>query len=566
MMHILDLSYKFLPRRLQACFLYLGTYPEDFDIEKDDLVRKWVAEGFVSGSISRDAWHVAEGYLNELVNRSMITQHAPASYGCDDVPYYKVHDMMLEMILKKCRENNFARLAHDQQEAMAGLQVKVRRLAVHHISDAKDDTEVDVINGRDLSQVRSLSLFGANRVPPLSELRFLRVLFLLIEFPRHENRVDITCVRQLSLLRYLNVTGRGRSLNIELVLPSRIRSMQRLETLEIEDLRILSIPPDIAELPCLAHLKICTKVPTNLKMLPDEICKVKSLRTLRDFRLPADSSHHIIEGLGELTNLEELSLDCRRWPDDGQSFRTCIPMTATWMAAWSSSLNKLSNLRMLRVESSPFSCCADALSSWVSPPFPFLEELYVAGWTFSTVPRWIGGLHNLQSLQFGVKEVSDFRICGMLPNLIDFYLRIEGDVPAEGIVISGSTGFKLLEKFVLETRSTSEVAFEAGAMPNLLELWLTFDRKESDKATVPVGLEHLGRLRRIHTAGAGDGPLTDTRDSFDAFRIDTYYSESSDRFRAFMDVFREAVEGLPSQPRFDSYIHVETFRPYQETH
>ncbi|CAN6339062.1 unnamed protein product [Urochloa humidicola] len=194
MMHILDLSYKFLPRCLQACFLYLGAYPEDFDIEKDDLVRKWAAEGFVSGSISRDAWHVAEGYLNELVNRSMIIQHIRrgyGSYGPPYVTYYKVHDMMLEMILKKCRENNFARLAHDQQEAMAGLQVKVRRLAVHHIiSDAKDDTEVDVIIGIwHLSQVRSLSLFEANCVPPLSKLRFLRVLFLLIGFPnRHKKK------------------------------------------------------------------------------------------------------------------------------------------------------------------------------------------------------------------------------------------------------------------------------------------------------------------------------------------------------------------------------------------
>ncbi|CAL4890787.1 unnamed protein product [Urochloa decumbens] len=544
MMHILDLSYKFLPRRLQACFLYLGAYPEDFEIEKDDLVRKLVAEGFVSGSISRDARHVAEDYLNELVNRSMIIQHVRKGYGYygDWATRYKVHDMMLEMILKKCRENNFARLAHDQQEAIADLQVKVRRLAVHHISDAKDDTEVDVIIGRHLSQVRSLSVFGANCVPPLSELRFLRVLFLLTTgFSRHENRLDLTCVSQLSLLRYLKVTCHSSSPSIEVVLPSRIRSMQRLETLEIYGVETRSIPPDIAELPCLSHLKIWSTGANQ--MLPDGICKVKSLRTLRNFRLPADSSHHIIEGLGELTNLAELFLDCHL---DGL-FGPCIPMTATWMAALSSSLNKLSNLRMLRVVSFPFSCCADALSSWVSPPFPFLEQLDVRGWTFSTVPRWIGGLHNLQSLKFGVKEVSNIRICGMLPNLIKLDLRIEGDVPEEGIVISGSTGFKLLERFVLETRTTSEVAFEAGAMPNLRYLRLTFDQKESDKATVPVGLEHLGRLRSISIAGGRVAGSTDTHDRFDAF----------------IGMFREAVKGLPSQPEFYSLYDMEAFR-YQE--
>jgi len=29
MIHILDLSYKSLPRHIKACFLYLGIYPED---------------------------------------------------------------------------------------------------------------------------------------------------------------------------------------------------------------------------------------------------------------------------------------------------------------------------------------------------------------------------------------------------------------------------------------------------------------------------------------------------------------------------------------------------------
>lgn len=409
MMHILDLSYKFLPRRLQACFLYLGTYPEDFDIEKDDLVGKWVSEGFVSGPSRRGEWCVAEGYLNELVNRSMI-QLVPRSYHdyiAYKAPCYKVHDMMLELILKKCRENNFVRLAQSyQQEGKAELQVKVRRPTVH-INDAKDDTTVDVISGRHLPQVRSLSLFGANCVPPLSKLRFLRVLFLLIGHSSRQGRVDLTCLSQLSQLRYLKVkhgTHPVIPVTIDIVLPSQIRSMQHLERLETQDLQIGDIAPDIADLPCLTHLILQRPWGSlrEMNMLPDGICKVKSLRALRDFMLPADSSH-IIEGLGELTNLAELSLGCRR---NGQ-FTDPIPTTTAWMAAWSSSLNKLSNLRMLRVHTYP-SCCADALSSWVSPPFPFLEELDVKDWTFSRVPRWIGGLHNLHSLHFGVKEVSTF--------------------------------------------------------------------------------------------------------------------------------------------------------------
>lgn len=214
-------------------------------------------------------------------------------------------------------------------------------------------------------------------------------------------------------------------------------------------------------------------------------------------------------------------------------------MTTAWMAAWSSSLLKLSNLRKLRVDSYTNSCCTDALmSTWVSPPFPFLEELDVAGWTFSRVPRWMGGLHNLHRLQFGVKEVSNFSwndvgTIGMLPNLIKLNLRVEGDVPAEGILIGGSTGFKVVTYFDLEIKSTSHLVFEAGAMPNLRELELRVDPYECDRATAPVGLEHLGSLQRIRVLGA-------------IGRTETLPQNVEAIFEAFRAMFLEAITGRPS--------------------
>jgi hypothetical protein len=72
MRQILSLSYKNLPHQLKTCFLYLGIYPEDYIIQRDDLVRQWVAEGLVSNSGRQDAEDLAKNYFNELVNRSMI--------------------------------------------------------------------------------------------------------------------------------------------------------------------------------------------------------------------------------------------------------------------------------------------------------------------------------------------------------------------------------------------------------------------------------------------------------------------------------------------------------------
>ncbi|KAL6658719.1 hypothetical protein ACP70R_002759 [Stipagrostis hirtigluma subsp. patula] len=533
MKYILDLSFRSLPSQLKTCFLYLGTYPEDHEIERNDLVRRWVAEGFICHPVGQDAWDVAESYFNELVNRSMIEPKYRYYY---NKTYYKVHDMMLDLIICKCRDNNFVSVVHDPQ-ATAELQDKVRRLTMH--SGAEDDT-MDVIISRKLAQVRSLAIFEANSMPIFSNLKCLRVIFLL-GFAQHVRMIDLKWIIELPQLRYLKVVCTAwmeDELSHCEVLPSEIRSTQTLETLEIAGFPVLSIPSDIVDLPRLSHLII-----SGCPDLPDGIGKVKSLRTLSCFTLPTGSPG-IIKDLGELTNLEELDLTCTE-----EGILGCIPMTTTWMAAWSSSLQKLGNLRKLCVYSYPSTCCAAALSSWISPPFPMLEVLDVRGWTFSRIPRWMGDLFKLHTLRFGVKEVrnvswDDIGIIGKLPCLIRLQLRIEGNVPAGGIVIGGTTGFVALQHFDLQIKSISYLKFEAGAMPQLQEMELKVDPNLCDKATTSIGLEHLSSLKEIKVLCQKPDGMPSVPKAVAAM------------FRAFSQMFREAVNALPTCPNFIATIIV----------
>ncbi|KAM0855983.1 hypothetical protein ACQ4PT_049413 [Festuca glaucescens] len=113
MRQILNLSYINLPHYLKTCMLYLCIYPEDYIIKKNDLVRQWVAQGFVSKAHGRDPENVAEGYFNELINRSIIqpvdTDHNNEVLSC------RLHDMMLDLIIHKCREENFITATDDIQ-------------------------------------------------------------------------------------------------------------------------------------------------------------------------------------------------------------------------------------------------------------------------------------------------------------------------------------------------------------------------------------------------------------------------------------------------------------------
>ncbi|XP_052138095.1 disease resistance protein RGA5-like [Oryza glaberrima] len=532
MMQILELSYKSLPHHLKACFLYLGAYPEDCVISKVDLIKRWVAEGFVSHSPGQDAWVVAESYFNELVNRSMIQLPYQGYY--NEVSHCKVHDMMLDMILMRCKEDNFISVIQDPRAAIE-VQDKIRRLTID-LNGAMGDT-MDMNITRKVSQVRSLGLFGGSKwIPPLLEFKFLRVLFL--EFFLREMIIDLTGINQLSQLRYLKVECKECLMDgdipsqLSIVLPSQIRRLQHLETLELPWVSECSIPSisGIIDLPRLTHLVLRQ----HKGGLPDGIGKLKSLRTLHGFNLPVSSLENI-DALGELTSLADLSLHCGK-----QDTKSTTP---GWMTALSCSIEKLGNLKGLYVRSNSPSCCADAMSSWFSPPFLNLEKLDLLDWTFSKVPRWIGQLHSLRELALGGKKIlqEDVSMIGtMLPFLTHLSLRIVTcniAVKESRIMIEGSIGFAALRFFCFDSNRMSHLEFGVGAMPQLKRLLLALDPWEWDEAT-PVGLKHLLYLEEIRVLTASTA-------------VASAGSESMNGKSALVKgVFHDAANALQSRPAF----------------
>jgi hypothetical protein len=122
MRQILSLSYTNLPHCLKTCVLYLVMYPEDHTIRKNDLVRQWAAQGFINNVTGQDPEDIALCYFNEIVNRSIVQPAFTDSN--DDVLSCRVHDMMLDLIINKCREENFV-TATDDIHDITGMLKKV---------------------------------------------------------------------------------------------------------------------------------------------------------------------------------------------------------------------------------------------------------------------------------------------------------------------------------------------------------------------------------------------------------------------------------------------------------
>ncbi|XP_028105898.1 disease resistance protein RPM1-like, partial [Camellia sinensis] len=105
MMKILLLSYNDLPYYLKSCFLYLSNFPEDHLIGWMSLIRLWVAEGFVEVKHGKTLEEVAEAYIYELLNRSLIQV---AKRGRDGrIQSCRVHDLLREIIVSKSIDQNF---------------------------------------------------------------------------------------------------------------------------------------------------------------------------------------------------------------------------------------------------------------------------------------------------------------------------------------------------------------------------------------------------------------------------------------------------------------------------
>ncbi|PAN34127.1 hypothetical protein PAHAL_6G070200 [Panicum hallii] len=480
MRQILYLSYKDLPHHLRTCFLYLGIYPEDSEIQRSELIRQWVAEGFVHHSPGQNLEDVAQSYFSELINRGLI-QPANTNYG--EVVSCRVHDVILDFILSSCTEANFVSVAYNLGEIRGQNEYKIRRLLLDPRIGDEGDTAIAGTTATTLSHVRSLQLFG-EPLPVLLLSKYLRVLTL------ENQRVDLTTVGQLFQLRYLNVSAGA------IELPTEIQGLQHLAIFQIFCTSEIRLPSETARLPRLRHLIL----PLYTRLL-DGIGRMKSLCTLEGFDV---SDVQNINDLGVLINLRDLQL-----------YNSQV-LTEIEIDALVTSLGKLCNLRSLCIICSVGQWTHDVndrLGSLSCPPFHQIQKLELIRWLLPRAPRWInGGLQSLIRLKLSVKETStaEVRVLGALPSLNDLDLWVQSCPQDEAPIAFGPGGFPALEHLKIYCGGDffSRLRFEAGVMPNLQKLTLSYMDSEWS-GTAPVGVEHLLNLREMQLFPFSDSGSVD---------------------------------------------------------
>ncbi|WMV23549.1 hypothetical protein MTR67_016934 [Solanum verrucosum] len=103
---VLGLSYHHLPNRLKPCFLSMGDFPEDFQVDTRRLIKLWIAEGFIRTSENgKSLEEVAMDYLEDLISRNLIQARKRIFNG--EIKACAMHDLLRELCLIESEMTKF---------------------------------------------------------------------------------------------------------------------------------------------------------------------------------------------------------------------------------------------------------------------------------------------------------------------------------------------------------------------------------------------------------------------------------------------------------------------------
>ncbi|XP_022631418.1 putative disease resistance protein RGA4 [Vigna radiata var. radiata] len=257
-MRALKLSYSNLELSLRRCFSFCAIFPKDFEIDKEELIYLWIANGFIESERNTEVEDVGNKVWNKLYRRSFFQEAKCDEFGM--VKSFKMHDLFHDLAQSIMGE-----------ECAAVVEGRLTPLSsrVHYLSSNVSyrgfmHAFKKVESLRTFLDLRT-SIYNFCPVPSNHSLRALCTKSSLL-----------SPLKDLTHLRYLSLTCHSKaSLN------NFICQMPKLQILKLKSSAIRGLPKNLTQLQDLRHIVI-DDYDSVVETLP-KISKLRHLRTLSIF-------------------------------------------------------------------------------------------------------------------------------------------------------------------------------------------------------------------------------------------------------------------------------------------
>ncbi|CBI17182.3 unnamed protein product, partial [Vitis vinifera] len=255
-----ELSYYHLPAHLKPCFAYCSIFPKGYELDKENLVLLWMAEGFVQQKQKKQIEDIGREYFDELFSRSFFQK------SCSNASSFVMHDLINDLARNISGDISF------------------------RLNDASDIKSLCRISEKQRYFACSLPHKVQSNLFPV--LKCLRVLSLrwynMTEFP--------DSISNLKHLRYLDLSHT----NI-VRLPESMSTLYSLQSLMLIDCyHLTGLVDNMGNLIHLRHLD--TRGSFKLQKMPVGIDNLTSLQTLSSFVVGENGSSRIRD-LRDMSNL-----------------------------------------------------------------------------------------------------------------------------------------------------------------------------------------------------------------------------------------------------------------------
>uniref|UniRef100_A0A453KM27 Protein kinase domain-containing protein n=1 Tax=Aegilops tauschii subsp. strangulata TaxID=200361 RepID=A0A453KM27_AEGTS len=316
----LNQIYYDMPSALKLCFLYLSVFPKGSIIDKEKLIRQWIALDIIGSKHGTLPSYVqAEMYIQDLlsihflqvrkthsVNGMEISTSPTTLYMHNFVHEFARHVACNDIIILDDREMNdnakelsfqYALLTHHKEQSTLCSALLTRARALHFLNAEAIKLHREAFEL--LKHLRVLNLSGSciEEIPAsighLKHLRYLDISGLKVQ----------TLPSSMSTL--INLEALDLSNTSLKELPSFIGSLEKLKYLNLQGCDILqNLPATLGHLQTLEHLRVSCRY--DIGELADSLCNLQDLRFI-DLSSCTELPQ-LPRSFGNLMKLEDLNL------------------------------------------------------------------------------------------------------------------------------------------------------------------------------------------------------------------------------------------------------------------